>query len=706
MPAKAQNGDAKSPGGKKTATTKTAKKTSAVSSTKSLVLKANPVNVKHMKATSAAKKAAIKATPFTGQVRKVSVAPGQTKPSAGVVFAPLQLKQAVQQLRRGAGWFAPAFGSVQRSTTADLLGIASPPKVGALRTAARRAAAPSAKRAQPAVHAPQKAAVKRAAAKAAETMPVPLLAPEAATPDLAPTVEALEVARGLLQLQARVKMEQLRKESEPPQDLLILRPAANSVPDSSDVQILNSLNAGNLARLAKGRAASKQRKNGKLDVVRSIHDGLVVRAGAETVRALKRQSPGLRMMPATYAYIQSLMPLGEALREAEIQVASGVPVTAFTVLVRGSDEKPVAGARVMAFTDWDGAHVASVSDSKGKAQFRLPRVYPEVTFIQVEPAHTYWPLSMQGFDRANAPKTTVARLKALEPDAYKVFSHYAPYKSDAGKGVKVAVIDSGVGPHVDVSVAGGACLVTGEDPEDHEDNGSGHGTHVAGIIGAKLSAGGTYGLAPAAELFSYRVCPRKGNLGRGSSVDIAAAIEQAIAAGCDLINISMGSVQAMPEVPEMLEKARMAGAVVIAATGNDGQELLRYPARYSHAVAVGALGRDDTFPDDSPASLHESEIREAAEWVAVFSNYGMGAHFTAPGVAVISTYPGDRLQVMSGTSMSTPFTTGMAARLLSDAPAVLNMPRGPERADAIVRLMMDNTREIGWNAQYGAGVLR
>lgn len=706
MTAKAQKGAAKSPGRKKTATTKTAKKTPAVSSTKSLVLKANPVKVKPMKAASAAKKAAIKATLFTGQVRKVSVAPGQTTPSAAVVSAPLQLRQAVHALRRGARRLAPAFGVVERSITADLLGIASPPKSGALRPAARRAAAPTAKRAQPAGHAAQKTAVKRAAAKATQTMPVPLRTPEAAVPDLAPPEEDLEVARRLLQLQARLQMERLRKESEPSQDLMILRPAADSVPASPDVQILSNLNAGNLARLAKGRAASKQRKKGNVDVVRSIHDGLVVRASAKTVRALRRESPGLKMMPATYAYIQSLMPLGEALRDAEIQVASGVPVTAFTVLVRGSDGQPVEGAKVLAFTDWEGAHVASVSDSQGKAQFRLPRVYPEVAFIQVEPAHTYWPLSMQGFPRSTAPKTTVATLRALEPDVYRVFGHYAPYKPDAGKGVKVAVIDSGVGPHVDVSVAGGACLVTGEDPEDHADNGNGHGTHVAGIIGAKLSAGGTYGLAPAAELLSYRVCPRTGNLGRASSIDIAAAIEQAIAAGCDLINISMGSVQEMPEVPEMLDKARMAGAVVIAATGNDGQELLRYPARYSHAVAVGAMGRDDTFPDDSPASLAESEIRKAKEWVAAFSNYGMGADFTAPGVAVISTYPGDRLQVMSGTSMSTPFTTGMAARLLSAAPAVLNMPRGPERSDAIVRLMMDNIREIGWHAHYGAGVLR
>ncbi|MCR8960304.1 S8 family serine peptidase [Variovorax sp. S2] len=270
------------------------------------------------------------------------------------------------------------------------------------------------------------------------------------------------------------------------------------------------------------------------------------------------------------------------------------------------------------------------------------------------------------------------------------------------------MIDSGVGPHADIAVAGGGCFVTGEDPADFLDNGIGHGTHVAGIIAGKMAGGsGIYGVAPACRLLAYRVCPKTGERGRARSSDIASALERAIADGCDIVNISMGSLEPMPEMPDILEKARNAGIAVFAATGNDGQSLLRYPARYSHTLAVGALGRDGTFPADCPESFQESEIRRKKEFVAEFSNYGLSTDFIGPGVAVLSTFPGGRYAMMSGTSMATPFTSGMAARLLSGNPNLLNMPRGPEKADAIVKMLSQAARKVGWSAEYeGFGVLK
>jgi subtilisin len=169
----------------------------------------------------------------------------------------------------------------------------------------------------------------------------------------------------------------------------------------------------------------------------------------------------------------------------------------------------------------------------------------------------------------------------------------------------------------------------------------------------------------------------------------------------------MGSLEPMPEMPDILQKARDAGVVVFAATGNDGQPLLRYPARYSHTLAVGALGRDGTFPADCPESFQESEIRRKKEFVAEFSNYGLSTDFIGPGVAVLSTFPGEKYAMMSGTSMATPYSSGMAARLLSGNSKLLNMPDGPEKADAIVKMLSQTAQKVGWSAEYeGFGVLK
>ena len=173
----------------------------------------------------------------------------------------------------------------------------------------------------------------------------------------------------------------------------------------------------------------------------------------------------------------------------------------------------------------------------------------------------------------------VRRVKSPQPsrpvnpllaDNFRLMSGYAAHDANAGMGVKVGVIDTGVGPHDDLVVQGGACLVTGEQSTDFTDNGVGHGTHVAGIIAARrsaLSGEGVYGLAPACILTSYRVCPRSDNptaREQAKSVDVAAAIEKAIVDQCDFVNISLGSTEAMPEVPAVLEKARNAGMVVFA----------------------------------------------------------------------------------------------------------------------------------------------
>ena len=525
---------------------------------------------------------------------------------------------------------------------------------------------------------------------------------------------AYQHAKGDMSKSDSKKLERLLQElrlrriaAEPKfSDDVIVWPSKSAAPGGTELAALGAINLGNaeeaLGQGVQGRGAPR------MNLVKQLDGVSVMKANSSALLAMRRNTPGLRIAPAAWAYLQYIRPLGDELEASAIQVTAGAKVKRFELRLADPKGNPVVGVRVKALVDWDGAHVPAVTDAQGIASLGIPVLYPRVELILVEPEHTHWSVFVKGFDRVAAPKRLDVQITPLVPDAYQLLSNYAPYDPQGGAGVTVGVIDSGVGPHADIAVAGGGCFVTGEDPADFLDNGIGHGTHVAGIIAGKMAGGsGIYGVAPACRLLAYRVCPKTGERGRARSSDIASALERAIADGCDIVNISMGSLEPMPEMPDILEKARNAGIAVFAATGNDGQSLLRYPARYSHTLAVGALGRDGTFPADCPESFQESEIRRKKEFVAEFSNYGLSTDFIGPGVAVLSAFPGGRYAMMSGTSMATPFTSGMAARLLSGNPNLLNMPRGPEKADAIVKMLSQAARKVGWSAEYeGFGVLK
>lgn len=515
-------------------------------------------------------------------------------------------------------------------------------------------------------------------------------------------------------------------------DVVVLRPNETLPLDSTEMQTVTALGAGNIAAMvatAQGSPVAPGAAVGavagaaevaltavdKVKVVRRLGTAMALEADAEALLAIRRTNPGLKMAPAALLYPQYVRALGDELSALEVKVTPGVPATRVPVRVTDSaTQQPVKGAAVRGLLDFGGRHVSARTDANGVAVLVVPNTAPTVEIVMVEPDHTYWSRFSAGFQRATAPAQLEVTVTPLLADTFRLMSGYAAYDANAGMGVKVGVIDTGVGPHDDLVVLGGACLVTGEQSTDFTDNGVGHGTHVAGIIAARrsaLSGEGVYGLAPACILMSYRVCPRLDNptaREQAKSVDVAAAIEKAIVDQCDFVNISLGSTEAMPEVPAVLEEARNAGMVVFAATGNDSKDSLRYPARYSHALAVGALGRKQTSPEDSPAFFTMTNVTFNDEFVASFSNHGMGTDFIGVGVAVLSTYPNNRYAMMSGTSMATPYLTGMAARLLAQAPNLLNMPRDAHRADAIINMLCDKVRQpqFTWpNIYSGFGVL-
>ncbi|MGW4872053.1 type VII secretion-associated serine protease mycosin [Streptomyces chartreusis] len=215
-----------------------------------------------------------------------------------------------------------------------------------------------------------------------------------------------------------------------------------------------------------------------------------------------------------------------------------------------------------------------------------------------------------------------------------------------GKGVKVAVIDTGVDAsnrQLSTAVGGGKTFVDGAANKDIE----GHGTRVAGIIAARpLKGTGFVGIAPKATILSYRYSG--GEEKQGNSGTMTQAIEAAVAAGAKIINISSDTANRQDNGPlrDAVAAAVKSGALIIAAAGNDGADgksADTYPASYPGVLAVAASDRNDER--------------------AFFSQSGDFVDVAAPGVGMVSTVPKDGQCTADGTSFAAPYVAGVAALL-------------------------------------------
>jgi subtilisin family serine protease len=164
----------------------------------------------------------------------------------------------------------------------------------------------------------------------------------------------------------------------------------------------------------------------------------------------------------------------------------------------------------------------------------------------------------------------------------------------------------------------------------------GHGTMVAGI--AHLAA-------PGAQILPLRAFD---STGYGDTFDVIQAIHYAAARGASVINLSFSLDGESDELERAIEYAVGRGSICVAAAGNDGASVLVYPAAMPEAIGVASTDLDD--------------------FVASFSNYGNDlVNLAAPGVAVITTYPGGGWAAASGTSFSTPWVSGAIALLAERA---------------------------------------
>jgi len=162
----------------------------------------------------------------------------------------------------------------------------------------------------------------------------------------------------------------------------------------------------------------------------------------------------------------------------------------------------------------------------------------------------------------------------------------AIWQQTQGADVKVAILDTGIDTnHPDLA---DGIVLTEDFSGDGIEDVNGHGTHCAGVVGARLNGVGFVGVAPQSQLMIGKVL---GNDGTGASEWVVAGIYWAVDNGADIISMSLGSSASSPEMYKAVQYALYKGVFVICAAGNDGSlfsNSVGYPGRYGGVITVAA----------------------------------------------------------------------------------------------------------------------
>lgn len=282
-----------------------------------------------------------------------------------------------------------------------------------------------------------------------------------------------------------------------------------------------------------------------------------------------------------------------------------------------------------------------------------------------------------GVDRVDAESSPTARIDGV----------------DERVDVDVAVLDTGVDldhPDLNVHAAGAKNCSTGYTADD----GHGHGTHVAGTVGALDDAGGVVGVAPGARIWPVRVLDDGGS---GAFSDVICGIDfvTAHADEIEVANLSLGGLGSddgncgttdHDAMHRAICASVAAGVTYVVAAGNSRTDAASFiPAAYDEVITVSALADFNGVPGGG--ALPSCLILDLDDTSADFSNYGPDIDLIAPGVCIRSTWKQDGYATLSGTSMASPHVAGGAA---------LYRTAHPGASPAQVRTALQDAGTLDW----------
>lgn len=212
-----------------------------------------------------------------------------------------------------------------------------------------------------------------------------------------------------------------------------------------------------------------------------------------------------------------------------------------------------------------------------------------------------------------------------------------------GEGVAIAVLDTGIEENnSDIPIVEGMNFTTEEETDYFDRNG--HGTKIAGIIGAQKNNKGLIGISPDSQLYIGKVAQDDGGV---MYEDLIKGIEWAIEKNVDIINISLEFEEGSEELKDTITKATDKNIIVISSSGNlryKGDTYQAYPGKYENVISVGMLNKE--------GNIYSEEFLEKK------------VDLYAPSEDLSASYFNDTLTLETGVSFGVAYTSGYAALIL------------------------------------------
>ncbi|NNK86922.1 MAG: S8 family peptidase [Flavobacteriaceae bacterium] len=271
-------------------------------------------------------------------------------------------------------------------------------------------------------------------------------------------------------------------------------------------------------------------------------------------------------------------------------------------------------------------------------------------------AYPRYPIKKYPFPRYRFPRPRIPwPVPFLQPIPWNIKMVKAPFawrRGLTGKGVKVAVLDTGIASHPDLTIKGGVSFIPGVTSYN---DGHSHGTHCAGIIAARNNFYGVVGVAPYASLYAVKVLNDSGS---GYSSWIIAGMDWCVKNNIDIASMSLGGTNPpMVAYAHAVRRCQSANVTVVVATGNSFGSSFPWVCSPANSIISGV-------PSASPIAVGSID-----KYLRIANSSSRGGQtnlwnqvdVVAPGVSVKSTILNNRYGLKSGTSMACPHVAGAAA---------------------------------------------